>query len=157
MIHVAMLWLTNEKGELLLARRADHVKHDPGLWGPSVTGKVEKGETFQAAAIREAEEELALSPGSYTSEYLFATDFLHPDGVTRRFNVFVANISTDTAAKLTFDPNEVAEIKWLPMSEIKELLNSRPGEVIVPSAFVLWRQIFEALEAKNDFDVALKS
>jgi isopentenyldiphosphate isomerase len=52
MIKVAMLWLANEQGELLLARRAGHKKQDPGLWGPSVTGKVEPGENFERALVR---------------------------------------------------------------------------------------------------------
>ena len=141
-----MLWLRNDKGELLLARRADHKKQDPGLWGPSVTGKVEKGETFEEAAIREAEEELCLKPGTYTPIHLFPADFRHPDGELRKFEVSAATILDDIIQKLTFDTNEVAELKWLPLDEVKKLLTTKPGEVIVASAFVLWKKIFDALE-----------
>jgi 8-oxo-dGTP pyrophosphatase MutT (NUDIX family) len=145
MIQVAMLWLANEKGELLLARRADHKAQDPGLWGPSVTGKLEPEETFEEAVVREAEEELALSPNTYSPRYLFETDFQHPDGELRRFRIFTAKISDDTIATLKFDTNEVAELRWLQIEDIKALLNSKPGEKVVASAFVLWNQIFEAL------------
>jgi isopentenyldiphosphate isomerase len=148
MLQVAMLWLVNDKGELLLARRADHKAQDPGLWGPSVTGKVEAGESFEEAAVREAEEELSLKPGTYTSRYLFETDFLHPDGGLRKFEVFVAKISDKVAADLEFDANEVAEIKWMTMEEIKQLLKGKPGEIVVASAFALWDRIFEALAAE---------
>lgn len=141
-----MLWLVNEKGELLLARRADHKSQDPGLWGPSVTGKLEAGETFEETVVREAEEELALSPRAYSPKYLFETAFDHPDGEQRIFKVFTATISDDVAKTLRFDTNEVAEIKWLSVAAIKELLQSKPGELVVASAFVLWDQIFEALE-----------
>jgi isopentenyl-diphosphate delta-isomerase len=148
-MNVAMLWLMNSAGELLLARRADHKAQDPGLWGPSVTGKVETGESFKEAIMREAEEELALERHWYTPKYLFAADFHHPDGEVRKFKVFVAHISDDSIATLQFDPREVAEIKWLPITEIRKLLNSKPGEIVVPSAFVLWDQIFEALGAQK--------
>jgi isopentenyl-diphosphate delta-isomerase len=149
MIQVAMLWLANEKGQLLLARRADHISKDPGLWGPSVTGKLETGETFEEAVVREAEEELALDPHSYNLTYLFETDFHHPDGEVRKFKVFTASISDKLIKTIKFEPNEVAEIKWLSIGEIKQLLKSKPGEMVVASAFVLWDQIFEALEKQE--------
>lgn len=144
MIKVTMLWLVNEYGELLLARRADHKTQDPSLWGPSVTGKLEEGETFVQALVREAEEELALKPHDYVPEFLFETEFPHPDGETRQFGVFVARVPKDT--ELQIDKNEVAEVTWLTISKIKELLHSKPGEVVVASAFVLWDQIFKSLE-----------
>ena len=149
MIQVAMLWLANEKGELLLARRADHKAQDPGLWGPSVTGKLETDETFEKAVAREVEEELALSPNGYTPKYLFEIDFHHPDGELRKFGVFTATISDSLIKDLKFDTNEVAEIRWLSISEIKELLKSEPGEKVVASAFVLWERIFEAIEKQK--------
>ena len=149
MIQVAMLWLANEKGELLLARRADHKAQDPGLWGPSVTGKVEAGETFEEAVVREADEELALNPNGYIPKYLFETDFNHPDGELRKFKVFTATISDGTVKTIRFDTNEVAEIQWLSVKDIKKLLNSNPGEKVVASAFVLWNRIFEALEKQK--------
>jgi isopentenyldiphosphate isomerase len=147
MIKVAMLWLVNEKGELLLARRADHKKQDPGLWGPSVTGKLEPGESFEEALVREAEEELALKAHTYVFKFLFETDFAHPDGETRQFKVYLANVTTSVIEQLTIDTNEVAKIKWMSIPKIKELLNSKSSVVIVASAFVLWNQIFEALES----------
>lgn len=144
-----MLWLVNEGGEMLLARRADHKTQDPGLWGPSVTGKVEKNETFEEAVVRETEEELGLRSEQITPHFLFETDFNHPDGEMRKFKVFVAHISPAATIDITIDTNEVAQIKWLPIHDIKKLLDSAPGEVVVASAFVLWSQIFETIESKN--------
>lgn len=60
-----------------------------------------------------------------------------------------AAISDAVIQTFEFDANEVAEIKWLSVDEIKQLLNSQPGEVIVASAFVLWGQIFAALEKQG--------
>jgi isopentenyl-diphosphate delta-isomerase len=145
-IKVSMLWLENEKGELLLARRADHKKQDPGLWGPSVTGKVEPGESFDEALVREADEELALKADEYAYRFLFETDFAHPDGETRQFKVYIANVPGSTIEQLTIDTNEVAEVQWMSVEHIKELLQSKPGELVVASAFVLWNQIFDSLE-----------
>ncbi len=51
------LLLVNPEGRILLQRRRDD-KENGGLWDKSVGGHVQAGETFDAALIREANEEL---------------------------------------------------------------------------------------------------
>lgn len=51
------LLLVNPSGRVLLQRRRDD-KENGGLWDKSVGGHVQAGETFDAALIREANEEL---------------------------------------------------------------------------------------------------
>lgn len=148
MYKVAALWLVNENKELLLAKRSDTKQHDPGKWGPSVTGKQEVGELEVEAVIRETEEELGLTTVLYKPEFLFEEDFVHPDGVTRRFSIYYATAnkkSVDAALKL--DSEEVAEIKWISKQGIRDLLESEPGEVITASAFALWEKVLQKLEA----------
>ncbi|MFA6908498.1 MAG: NUDIX domain-containing protein [Patescibacteria group bacterium] len=58
---VSALWLTNSKGEVLMAQRALTKKHDPGIWGPAVAGTVEEGETYDSNIAKETEEELGLT------------------------------------------------------------------------------------------------
>lgn len=57
---VSALWITNSKGEILLAQRALSKKNDPGRWGPAVAGTVEEGETYDSNIVKEAFEELGL-------------------------------------------------------------------------------------------------
>ena len=57
---VAALWVTNSKGDILLAQRALSKKHDPGKWGPAVAGTVEERETYRANIIKETSEEIGL-------------------------------------------------------------------------------------------------
>jgi len=66
---VAGLWITNSRGDILLARRAFSKTHDPGKWGPAVSGTIAANETYEENIIKEAEEELGLTglnliPGS---------------------------------------------------------------------------------------------
>lgn len=43
---VSALWLTNSKGQTLLAKRAAVKDKDPGKWGPAVAGTIDEGETY---------------------------------------------------------------------------------------------------------------
>ena len=58
---IGCLWLTNSKGEVLLAQRLLTKDKDPGMWGPSAAGTLEKGESYESNIYKEAEEELGLS------------------------------------------------------------------------------------------------
>lgn len=54
------LWVTNSKGEVLIAQRKLTKEEDPGKWGCAVAGTVEEGETFETNIYKEAEEEIGL-------------------------------------------------------------------------------------------------
>ncbi|OGI66449.1 hypothetical protein A2642_03190, partial [Candidatus Nomurabacteria bacterium RIFCSPHIGHO2_01_FULL_39_10] len=57
---VSALWITNEKDEVLLARRSLSKKRSPGCWGSAVAGTLEEGETYESNVIKEAGEEIGL-------------------------------------------------------------------------------------------------
>jgi len=57
---VSSLWITNSSGEVLLAKRAKIKKNHPGVWGPAVSGTVEKDETYYENILKETNEEIGL-------------------------------------------------------------------------------------------------
>ena len=57
---VSVLWVTNSRDEILLARRSLNKTHSPGKWGPAVAGTVEESETYDSNIVKEAEEEIGL-------------------------------------------------------------------------------------------------
>lgn len=139
---VAVLWLLNEKRELLMAQRALSKKSDPGVWGPSAAGHIEAGETVEQALVRETEEELGLAPSDYTPSKLFETEYDHPDGEKRIFYVYAAKVQSTISQKIVFPEDEVAAVKWVPIEEAKQMLLDKPKE-LVPSARQIWPAVFQ--------------
>lgn len=144
MIKVAVLWIINEDGEILLAQRAHHKSQDPDVWGPSVTGKLEVGETFDQALVREVEEELGLKPTDYTPIYLFEKDFMHPDGELRKFGVYYTIFPKAKTDMIRADANEVAGVEWNPLKTIIEKMQAGTDE-FPASAPAIWPDVFQAL------------
>ena len=58
---VAAVYLRDSAGMFLMCKRADRKDDAPGLWDLSVCGNVESGESYEAAAKREMQEELGFS------------------------------------------------------------------------------------------------
>jgi 8-oxo-dGTP pyrophosphatase MutT (NUDIX family) len=74
------LLLVNPEGRVLLQRRR-HDKENGGLWDKSVGGHVQAGETFDAALIREANEELF---GRADADRVVLVGDLHAEAVDPR-------------------------------------------------------------------------
>jgi len=57
---IGALWLTDGTGQILIAQRKLTKDKDPGKWGPAAAGTVEKSETYESNAYKEAQEEIGL-------------------------------------------------------------------------------------------------
>lgn len=145
MIEVAVLWLINENRELLLAQRALDKSADPGVWGPSVTGKLDAGESANGALLRETDEELGLKPGMYLPIEMTTVDYLHPDGRERRFYIYYAVVAGTIDKQIVLQVSEVAAVKWASYSEVSRLMTEEL-EQLVPSVSEVWPPTFEALK-----------
>lgn len=122
---VSALWITNNKGDILLAQRALTKDKDPGLWGPSVAGTVELGETYDDNIKKEISEEIGLknvklkkgpkimvsSPRRYFCKWYF--------------------LKTDKKAEdFTIQKEEVAQVKWFSKEKLMKMLKETPSQII---------------------------
>jgi isopentenyldiphosphate isomerase len=126
---VSGLWLTNLKGDILLAQRGLHKKNDPGKWGPAVSGTVEASETYESNIYKEAAEEIGLHGVSFAiGPKIFVNDGQH------RFFIqtFSATVDLPLAA-FTPEPIQVAQLAWFPRSQLLRELKAEPAK-FVPSA-----------------------
>jgi isopentenyl-diphosphate Delta-isomerase len=133
---VAALWITNSKGEILLAQRAFSKRNDPGLWGPAVAGTVEEGETYDSNIIKEAEEELGLKDIAPTKGPKFFR-------VTNRtyFCQWYHLVLDKPLEFFRIEPKEVEAIRWVSKENLLEELKQKP-ENFLPSA-QYWEELLK--------------
>ncbi len=122
---VSALWIENNQGEILLARRAFTKKKDPGLWGPAVAGTVEKGENYESNIIKETEEELGLANVSLKKWIKNRVSSPH-----NHFTQFFKLKTNMSVKDFKIQEDEVAEIKWFTKKELLELVEKDSHELI---------------------------
>lgn len=122
---VSALWITNSKGEILLARRAFTKSHSPGNWGPAVAGTVEESETYYSNIIKEAKEELGL------------VNIKPKTGpkirVAKNYNYFCQWFLLETdkpADEFKIQKSEVEEVKWIPKKELLNEIKNNPDNFV---------------------------
>lgn len=122
---VSALWLTNSKGQTLLAKRAIVKDKDPGKWGPAVAGTIDEGETYDENIYKEADEEIGLTgqqfkkgpkilikhPRTYFCQWYFVT-------LDRDVDSFV------------MQENEVDELAWVDTEQMKQELATNPDKYV---------------------------
>lgn len=114
---VSALWLTNSKGDILLAKRAWWKNFHPGLWAVSVAGTNAVGETYESNIIKETKEEIGLDLKNFKK----GPKLNRGNHFTQFFFVV---IDEDISF---FTPNhEVDDLKWFSKKELKEKLDKNP-------------------------------
>lgn len=124
-IHV---WIKNSKGEYLISQRAAN-KHPYPLKWECQGGSVLKGENSLQGALREVEEEVGVDLDPNDGRIVFSRLRSVING--RKFNdiMDVWLFSFDGVASLEMaTTDEVAQVKWMNVEEIKELFDK--GEFV---------------------------
>lgn len=122
---VSALWVTDSKGNILLAQRKFTKTHDPGMWGPAVAGTLDEGETYENNIIKEAEEEIGLKG-------------IRPVVGPRRresgeYNFFSQwyTLTVDKPAdEFTIQEEEVEQVRWISPEELERELVQHPEKYL---------------------------
>jgi isopentenyl-diphosphate Delta-isomerase len=119
------LWIVNSKGEVLLAQRKLTKDRDPGMWGPSVAGTVEEGETYESNAYKEAEEEVGLTGYAFTQ-----LDKIKIDDARHQFMQWYVVEVNEPAEFFTPQPEEVEQVAWINIDELQNDVQQNPQKYI---------------------------
>lgn len=128
---IGCLWLTNSKGEVLLAQRILTKDKDPGKWGPSAAGTLEKGETYESNIYKEANEELGLTGVGFTP-----VTKLKLEDPRKSFLQLFKGVCDWPVNKFTPQPEEVEQVSWMKIEELRKDIQKMP-EKYVPSIKIL--------------------
>jgi isopentenyldiphosphate isomerase len=129
---VSALWLTNSLGQALLAKRAATKDKDPSKWGPAVAGTIEEDETYDSNIYKEAEEEIGLTGVEFTKTRKLYTD--HP---RKAFTQWYAGTVNREINDFTRQVEEVDELAWVDVAEMKQDLESDPDKYIPALPFIV--------------------
>jgi 8-oxo-dGTP pyrophosphatase MutT (NUDIX family) len=111
--------VTRPGGEVFVQRRAEHKDCAPGLWDTSAAGHVARGDSYDAAAPRELEEELGLS-----GQTLVALGRLPAGAATG--NEFVRVYHYVTEADPRPDAGEIADSGWFGPAALAAWMRREP-------------------------------
>lgn len=110
------IWILNSNGELLIQKRKDDLKRNPGKWAYT-GGAVGAGETSLHAALRETKEEMGIEVSKEKIEYLLS--FKREHGFVDVWLV-KDDINLDD---LQLQESEVSDAKWVNIKELEQLMN----------------------------------
>lgn len=113
------LWITNRKGEVLMAQRKLTRDKDPGKWGPAAAGTLEKDETYESNIYKEAEEEIGLKGVKFKigpKQRVYKRNF---------FCQWFSAILDCDISEFKLQADEVEKIAWMPKQNlIKDVKNN---------------------------------
>lgn len=140
---VTGLWIYDDAGNILLARRAETKALHPGLWALGVAGTVEIGETYDSNIVKEMAEEIGLT--GYIPTFLSKELRDNQSGLgLRRFAAHYA-VTIPHDYPLVLKEDEVAEIKWFTPEEIEKAATEHP-EMFVPTFLMYYKDFLYAAQ-----------
>ena len=134
LLHRAVhVFVFNKRGDLLLQQRSHLKDVHPGLWDSSVSGHLNTGEHYPAAALRELDEEMAIR-GTTATELAC----LPASAATGWEHVRVYQARHD--GPLLFPCSEVSAAIWMPVAEIKVWIAASPAD-FADGFLACWRAV----------------
>jgi isopentenyldiphosphate isomerase len=121
---IARILITDEKGSVLLQKRATTKHPYPGYWDNSAAGHVDEGESYEIAVARELEEELGITGvDAHEVDYYKTTKVAEGKKLNRFNKLFTAVVDSSVAIRI--DPEELDEARWFTREEAVALLDSK--------------------------------
>lgn len=132
-VHVLVF---NQRGDLFLQKRSLLKDCFPGTWDSSASGHLALGESYDACAVREVEEELGWTLGG-TPERLFKIDACAATG-----QEFVWIYRAHAEGPFRLAPEEIEQGGWFSPEQIGRWLAERPAD-FAGAVALIWQRLQE--------------
>ena len=129
---ISGLWLTNSKGQILLAQRLMTKDKDPGKWGPAAAGTLEVGETYESNMYKEAEEEIGLTGVDFALGPKMK--FTAP---RHSFCQWFTAVCDKPENEFVPQPSEVERVKWIDEGEFFEDVQNNPNKYLPTMSLII--------------------
>jgi len=110
---ITNVWLVNDRAELMVSRRSDHLPANPGKWQSYFGGHLSLGNSFRENAVKELAEEAGIR---VTPEELHLIASGRNEEKKHFFELYAYRFN-GTPSDLHFTDGEVAEAKWMSMDK----------------------------------------
>lgn len=148
-VHATGLWhravhvlVFDAAGRVFLQKRSMLKDLSPGQWDSSCSGHLDAGETYDAAAVRELDEEIGVKVAT-APERWFRVDSCFETGWEF---VWVYRLRHD--GPLTLEPKEIQYGEWVAPQDVSARIAARPEEYC-PSFRLLWPIAVARLECRG--------
>ncbi len=132
-VHVLIF---NDEDELFMQKRSANKDTWPGAWDSSCSGHVDSGESYEAAALRELEEELGWQPDG-PLEHLFK---LHPCEETGNEFIEIYRVTGTGPFRLNTEEIEIGE--WMNVPNLLQRIEYTPKRFSSAFRLVMERMRF---------------
>ncbi|MFT4688885.1 MAG: NUDIX hydrolase [Verrucomicrobiia bacterium] len=122
----------NGAGEVFLQKRSQSKDSHPGRWDSSTSGHVDRGEDYDAAAVREVFEEIGLQLETAPERMFKIAACAETD------QEFVWVYRTRSEGPFELHPEEIEGGDWFGAQEISTWIHSR-SEELAPAFVHLWQ------------------
>ena len=124
----------NSRGQVFLQKRSMTKDRQPGLWDSSASGHLDRGESYDACAVRELREEIGLEL-SAPPQRLFK---LPASENTDQEHVWVYRCEAE--GPFTLHPEEIERGDWFTPPEVTRWMAERPAE-FASALLAIWKQM----------------
>lgn len=124
-VRSASLWITNSRGDILLAHRKLTKQNNPGKWSEAVGGTVEGNDSYESTMLRESQEEIGFSVENYQvgpKQYV--------DAPTRYFVQWYTATVDSPIEVFTPQDEEVERLAWVSKDQFMRELRDTPEKYI---------------------------
>jgi isopentenyldiphosphate isomerase len=119
----------NSDGQLLLQKRASRLALYPNCWSEAISGHVDAGETYLAAAQRELFEEIGITGVALQEIGYFRSSGNFEGRKLERFSKVYKIVLPEGHFKLR--KSEVEEVQWFDIATIRAMMAQNPEDFVI--------------------------
>ncbi|MBQ6497700.1 MAG: NUDIX domain-containing protein [Bacilli bacterium] len=124
-----IIYIINNKKEILLQKRSSTKKHHPNKWA-LCSGHVEDfDEDFEAAAVRELNEELGLIISKEELELVFIKELVD-DSKDKHITKYYVLHTDKNENDFVLQKEELSEVKWYEITKVIDMMENKSQDIV---------------------------